>query len=120
MQLHHHLIFSDCGIPKSNVIGHVVNGKITDGLKWPWHGILFISSTKEVPEERKFTYICGATMISKRILLTAAHCVTNRRGEAFDASRLRIVLGAVSNSLTENQMDPNTQVFEVSLYISLL
>ncbi|XP_021958541.2 uncharacterized protein LOC110854409 isoform X2 [Folsomia candida] len=95
----------DCGVPKRDLVGHIVNGHVTSGTKWPWHAIMYRKT-----KDGQLAYICGATLISKRLLLTAAHCVTDRRGKALPNSDFAVILGATSNNLEENSGDPNSQI----------
>lgn len=55
--------------------------KLSDVL--PWHASLFVVENNQKPK-----YICGATLISEAVILTAAHCVWKIKAED-----LRIGLG---------------------------
>lgn len=62
---------------------------ITNGWEFaqtmPWHASIFIVENKQQPK-----YICGATLISEAVLVTAAHCVWKSKAED-----LQIALGNV-------------------------
>uniref|UniRef100_A0A8C4NI13 Peptidase S1 domain-containing protein n=1 Tax=Eptatretus burgeri TaxID=7764 RepID=A0A8C4NI13_EPTBU len=90
-----------CGIPRGRQ--RIIGGQLASLSAWPWQASLQASS----PTIRGHS--CGATLISERWLLTAAHCVvdvsghvtswavhlgTNRRpdGSDADARSLRRVL----------------------------
>lgn len=66
----------------SQVIPTITNGWSTSKLM-PWHASLYV-----VENVNKTNYICGATLISEAVIITAAHCVWKVK-----AADLRIVLG---------------------------
>ncbi|XP_023947449.1 clotting factor C-like [Bicyclus anynana] len=66
----------NCGRRK---VGHtelIVNGAQTKQGDWPWHAALY---KFEFPNKK---YICGGTLLSKHFVLTAGHCVTEKRDPA--------------------------------------
>ncbi|XP_068910164.1 modular serine protease-like isoform X2 [Tenebrio molitor] len=72
----------DCGVADLEVAPLIVNGWITEQGKFPWHAVLFTL------EEGNWTFTCGGSLITERIVLTAAHCTWNSYEEI-----LRIGLG---------------------------
>ncbi|XP_071443113.1 serine protease gd-like isoform X2 [Hetaerina americana] len=48
----------------------ISHGKPTERGDWPWHAAIYKS------EKNDLIYICGGSIIRKRMILTAAHCVT--------------------------------------------
>lgn len=59
-----------CGVVKPKVRKFVANGEPTEDDTWPWHVQLHIAGNNRSDSE---TY-CGGTLISKKYILTAAHC----------------------------------------------
>ncbi|XP_058130751.1 uncharacterized protein LOC131284381 [Anopheles ziemanni] len=59
-----------CGtvVPKPNPL--VTHGWVSENGQFPWHGALYRSRVTQLK------YLCGATLISRRASVTAAHCVT--------------------------------------------
>ncbi|XP_063923461.1 uncharacterized protein LOC135137673 isoform X2 [Zophobas morio] len=57
----------DCGLNKYNDPAMVING--TDAKKWayPWQVAIYDKNTKDL--------ICGGSLLSENVVLTAAHCV---------------------------------------------
>ncbi|XP_039747711.1 chymotrypsin-C-like isoform X2 [Pararge aegeria] len=66
----------------------IVNGDETKPGDWPWHAALY-KLDKDTLDNK---YICGGTLISKNLVLTAAHCATYR-GSKLEKQSLGVVLG---------------------------
>ncbi|XP_052742784.1 chymotrypsin-C [Bicyclus anynana] len=64
----------------------IVNGAPSKPGDWPWHAALYRL------DGRNLKYICGGTLISKVLVLTAAHCVTYR-GSKYPPELFSVVLG---------------------------
>ena len=61
---------SDCGL--TNVFStRIVNGRHTETNAWPWIAALGYREAKS----GKIFYLCGASLITSKHLVTAAHCV---------------------------------------------
>jgi secreted trypsin-like serine protease len=59
-----------CGILKPKVVSFIANGRNAQKLNWPWHVQITIAGNNRSESET----FCGGTLISKRYVLTAAHC----------------------------------------------
>ncbi|RZF45138.1 hypothetical protein LSTR_LSTR000548 [Laodelphax striatellus] len=66
----------------------ITNGRQTTQGQWPWHIAIYRTTGPES------NYICGGTLITSDVVLTAAHCVYNKYdGRPVDPSNLVIYLG---------------------------
>ncbi|CAG7819457.1 unnamed protein product [Allacma fusca] len=79
---------SDCGKSDISKKSLITNGVTSERGQWPWHAALYLR-TSGIPE-----FICGGSLISKQVILTAAHCVTHPTTDSpVDPGRLAIILG---------------------------
>ncbi|ODM97248.1 Limulus clotting factor C, partial [Orchesella cincta] len=98
----------DCGNVDRSV-PYIIHGSTTKSEKWPWHAALF----KKV-NETTYSYICGATLITRSFLMTAAHCVHNNvEGRQPNYGIYKVVVGAISSNVLTNRKDPQAQEFSI-------
>ncbi|CAB3369679.1 Hypothetical predicted protein [Cloeon dipterum] len=65
----------------------------------PWH----VSLTINLPTTEPLFDICGGTLVSKRVIVTAAHCMFNHTGSQYETEWLEITLGMYQiGETTEN------------------
>ncbi|KAJ0173272.1 hypothetical protein K1T71_011448 [Dendrolimus kikuchii] len=77
-----------CGQVRLNANPLVVNGSPTLAGQWPWQIALYQTQTVDNK------YICGGTLVTRRHVITAAHCVTRRSSKrVVDPNTLTIYLG---------------------------
>ncbi|CAG7836650.1 unnamed protein product [Allacma fusca] len=90
----------DCGIGGTSPAPLVTGGRPSEEGKWPWHSGLY---ENDPPGSANFQHICGATLISRQAIMTAAHCVTfpstNQKKNAPD---LRVYLGKYHRQFSKN------------------
>ncbi|XP_059618458.1 serine proteinase stubble-like isoform X2 [Phlebotomus argentipes] len=104
------LSFDTCGevARKSNAL--IVSGEESYRGQFPWHAALYISSGPELK------YTCGGSLINRRTILTAAHCVALKDStRPMQASQLLIYLGKYS-LLQWNGPEEDVKVSEIIIH----
>ncbi|XP_018571193.1 limulus clotting factor C-like isoform X1 [Anoplophora glabripennis] len=77
-----------CGISASRAFPLIYEGQETSPGQWPWHAALYHHESFEVK------YSCGATLITRQHVVTAAHCVSDIGTKTVkDVSDISIGLG---------------------------
>ncbi|KAG5892105.1 hypothetical protein JTB14_008074 [Gonioctena quinquepunctata] len=69
----------------------VYGGEDTGKYEYPWIAAIYIKDNGEYINK------CGGTLISPRVVITAAHCVTNGYGNAFSEDLIEIGTGKYFN-----------------------
>ncbi|MCI5078567.1 serine protease [Oricola sp.] len=97
--------------------GRVLNGKISEDGAWPWQ----VALMRVDVEKSVLSQFCGGSMIQKDWVLTAAHCVVEKRDDGYyiiDPATTRIMVGTnrisnegdfveVSQIVVHEGYDPN-------------
>ncbi|XP_063908340.1 mannan-binding lectin serine protease 1-like [Zophobas morio] len=86
------------GITKDYTL--IVGGFNTTSLEYPWQAALYVKSNKVL--------ICGGTLLSQRTILTAAHCVTNDKGQLEPKENYVVAVGKSYRSYDDSR-DPAAQ-----------
>ncbi|KAG8226432.1 hypothetical protein J437_LFUL015100 [Ladona fulva] len=79
--------YSECGRVDLQPTPLITLGEKTERGKWPWHIALYYF------EKGGHTYKCGGTLIGRRTVITAAHCVKNNADQTLNPETLLIYLG---------------------------
>ena len=66
----------NCGIGQENRDNRIVGGRAASSNEFPW--IAFVQTQRK--DGRHF---CGGSVISRRNIITAAHCVENQHGLSY-------------------------------------
>ncbi len=76
----------------------IIGGYTPDPSQWPWMAALTMSAARYAGSDfdRQF---CGGTLVAPRVVMTAAHCVTEKDGSQTVASTMQVVLGKRDLSL---------------------
>uniref|UniRef100_A0A2M4AL94 CLIP domain-containing serine protease n=2 Tax=Anopheles triannulatus TaxID=58253 RepID=A0A2M4AL94_9DIPT len=88
----------ECGL--ESLTDRIVGGSETSLDEFPWYALLEYESKKGVRE-----FKCGGSLINQRYVLTAAHCLANRKLD--DGERLVSVRLGEHNTATEVDCNPD-------------
>ncbi|XP_063908176.1 uncharacterized protein LOC135126228 [Zophobas morio] len=81
------------GITKDPTL--MVGGFNTTSLEYPWQAVLYCNSSKRL--------LCGGTLLSEKIILTAAHCVTNDKGQLQPKENYIVAVGKSYRSYNDSR-----------------
>ena len=83
---------------------------ITAEVLFPWYAAIF-----RVQDSGKHEFICGASLIESRAVVTAAHCLVEGKTNLYPLQKLRVVLGVNSSDFNVVKESRVSKVYEVSL-----
>jgi secreted trypsin-like serine protease len=97
-----------CGQKSIPSTALIVKGDTTNKGEFPWQVAIYQRRGLE-PNQ----LICGGTLISERIILTAAHCVTDYEGKVLSKSNYTLAVGKYYRSYSDPRDTPQAQFSEV-------
>jgi V8-like Glu-specific endopeptidase len=105
-------MYIDCGILSTEVTALITHAQeTTRKYAFPWHAAIF---REQENEPGQYMYICGGSLIERKIILTAGHCVHEAARSPHRSSQYKVVLAPVSTDYEENVADKLSKVFDVS------
>ncbi|CAG7827094.1 unnamed protein product [Allacma fusca] len=101
----------NCGILSTIVQGFINGGQpVNRHNAFPWYGALFRRNNG------RFEFICGANLIERRIVITAAHCIFKIFSFKYSVGDLKVILAPGSSRYDTNLDDPIAQIFDVTRF----
>ncbi|XP_063910656.1 clotting factor C-like [Zophobas morio] len=74
-----------CLLSRENYRTLIVRGSETKKGAYPWQAALYRKVDK--------TFLCGGSLLNERVILTAAHCITNNQGKLKPAKNYIVAVG---------------------------
>lgn len=75
--------------PRRNVQKVIVGGATAKANSWPWMVAIFKETSPRTPKK----FLCGASLISQKYVLTAAHCFDAEKG-VIDPNKFTVLAGS--------------------------
>jgi secreted trypsin-like serine protease len=101
--------FLVCGQKSTPSAALIVKGDIANKGEFPWQVAIY--RRRGNPETKQL--ICGGTLISERIILTAAHCVAESKDKLRPKSNLTLAVGKYYRNYDDPRDAPQAQFSEV-------
>jgi secreted trypsin-like serine protease len=98
-----------CGQKSTPSAALIVKGDIANKGEFPWQVAIY--RRRGNPETKQL--ICGGTLISERIILTAAHCVAESEDKLRPKSNLTLAVGKYYRNYDDPRDAPQAQFSEV-------
>ncbi|KAJ8952895.1 hypothetical protein NQ318_006512, partial [Aromia moschata] len=100
-----------CGEKKVSAVPLIVNGKTVERGNYPWVTAIYKRNSDG------FGNVCGGSILTQRVILTAAHCVTNNQGVNLAEDNIRIAVGKYYNKYNDIR-DTEAQYSEIEKIIT--
>lgn len=81
----------ECGNPIPSLNTLAIGGEQTKRGEWPW--IVAIYKQKIKSSTLQLDYYCSGTLVSRDVVITAAHCIRTTKGEVVSLNEVTIHIG---------------------------
>lgn len=83
-----------CGDSGRTRTGRIVGGTDSKLGQWPWMTAMYLNKRSPFIQGAG-EFWCGGALISRRFILTAAHCLSDQRGNRYRTDQVTIKLGGI-------------------------
>uniref|UniRef100_A0A6G1S9S6 Clotting factor B n=1 Tax=Aceria tosichella TaxID=561515 RepID=A0A6G1S9S6_9ACAR len=83
-----------CGEGSRTRTGRIVGGSDSKLGQWPWMTAMYLNK-RNTFNSGAGEFWCGGALINRRFILTAAHCLSDQRGNRYKNDQVTIKLGGV-------------------------
>uniref|UniRef100_A0A2M4BGG7 Putative trypsin-like serine protease n=1 Tax=Anopheles marajoara TaxID=58244 RepID=A0A2M4BGG7_9DIPT len=103
-----------CGTPTPDAEAYIIGGRNISIAEVPWHVGVYKNLNNDTLNDVRsldWQYVCGGTILTERLVVTAAHCFWASEG-FFDKRFFRIVAGKYRRDIAAIEALPS-QIFQV-------
>lgn len=94
-----------CGDSGKTRTSRIVGGSDSKLGQWPWMTAMYLKRPRGFSSSMVSEFWCGGALINRRFVLTAAHCLSDQKGNRYKTDQVTIKLGGVD--LVRHQAPPD-------------
>ncbi|XP_068893727.1 uncharacterized protein [Tenebrio molitor] len=83
----------------------IIGGKVAGKRYFPWQAALY--------DARNQKFLCGGSLLNERIILTAAHCITNNDGNLLPKEFYVVAVGKRFRKYSDSRDSAHTQMSQI-------